>query len=123
MDSERLALVAVEAADRVPVPAAFAVAREVELAALDWPTHLRYRHDKPPHPWRQDICCNACGQSIAVLVLKGQSFEYTPDQVGGLLVAHVIQAHHWTRETIGDAGSKYPVPERWRPEFRPGFRR
>lgn len=102
---ERLALVAaearrlaaVEAAPRQPLSAQFEISSHVRRAAARWPTYERvsdYGH-------RVDAMC-ACEQSVAVLRRNGQDVHYDDDQIEGLVLAHLMQRHGWTRETIGD---------------------
>jgi hypothetical protein len=71
---------------------AFALAREVyqDARAMYLETWL----DDDGVPRRH---CPRCDRGIIDL-----RYTYTPDEAAGLIVAHMIQTHGWTRESTGD---------------------
>lgn len=85
--------------ERVAPPSEFAVAAHVWEGVRSWETVLRPAHDAVH---TVNLVCGECGQAIMVSWNDKGRFEYNQDQVDGLKLAHLIQAHGWTRETIGE---------------------
>lgn len=110
MTIERDDLEAVDASPRVALPAGFAIASHVLEAAARWPITLDVESDDGVDYYR----CGTCGQGIApagtrtereagdrfVPGLPGR-YVYDPEQLRGLVVAHLMQAHGFTREKTG----------------------
>lgn len=48
------------------------------------------------------LACEKCGQSMVCLRIHGGSYWLTSAAIAGGVVSHLIQAHGWTRETVGD---------------------
>lgn len=44
----------------------------------------------------------ACGQLIGWVVSEHRPYQYSDVQWDGLILAHLIQRHGWTREVIGE---------------------
>ena len=82
----------------VPQPE-FAVSESVWDGVRSWETVLRPAHDAV-HTVNQ--VCGECGQAIVVLWNDKGRYEYGQDQVDALKLAHLIQAHGWTRESVGE---------------------
>lgn len=77
---------------RVQPKAEFAVPQHVwELVVLE-PTLVETRGTA------QHLVCALCGQSCAVLAQGGAPYRYAYGELAGLRLAHLIQAHQWTRE-------------------------
>jgi hypothetical protein len=69
----------------VPVHPAMAISPAVLRATAHWKLSL-----DAPH-----IRCLPCGQSV----MQARS-PWTLDELSGPLLAHLMQAHAWTRETV-----------------------
>ncbi len=82
-------LAAISAVPPAAPPAAFAVTDEVWAAVRDFHTHLHR-------------LCGLCGQSINIVSCDDVEFRYSAAQLDGLVLAHLVQRHGWTRESIGD---------------------
>lgn len=88
--------------ERTPLPSGFEIATEVRAAALTWPLQARRR---------TDMVCGAqvtrgtvpgiCGQAVVPVSQDGELYEYTDEEREGLLLAHLMQRHGWTREGVG----------------------
>lgn len=76
---------------RVP-PAGFAVPAHVWALVDALPSGIETRGDQ------EHATCLQCDQSYAVMARAGVLYEYADGELDGLLLAHLIQAHHWTRE-------------------------
>lgn len=89
----RSELAAVEAAPRVVPDRDFAVVPEVLAAASQIADRLRVG------VW---LCCPLCRQGIVEQIWDGKRYEMPVEQFEALVLAHLVQRHHWTRELIGD---------------------
>lgn len=85
---------------RVPFPPGMAVPERVWTQAAAWPTRerviIRQGHK---HTY---LCCEQDGQSIAALRMGDTAYYYEPRILEGLILAHLIQAHGWSREGSPD---------------------
>lgn len=72
---------------RVAPPSDFAVAPEVWDAVADIAL--------VPSGW---LCCPHCRQGVIHVDWNRQLYAYTVDEQRGLVLAHMIQSHGWTRE-------------------------
>lgn len=72
---------------RVAPPSDFAVAPQVwdAVAAIDL----------VPSQW---LCCPHCQQGVIHVDWNTQPYMYSVDEQRGLVLAHMIQVHGWTRE-------------------------
>lgn len=96
MRDDRRELAALSTERVVPVPE-FAVTAQVWSGVRRWLTVLRTKLDQVDTVHRG---CGLCGQSINVDSVKGVKYEYSSTELDGLVLAHLIQRHGWTRETI-----------------------
>lgn len=85
--------------EQVAVPEQFAVSEAVWAGVREWNTALRLAGDDIGTVRRT---CISCGQSINVAWNNRGVYEYTGEQLDGLVLAHLIQTHGWTRETCGE---------------------
>lgn len=102
-------LAAVESKPRVQVDPAFAIAPHVLAAADRWAMDVDRGDDGV-----ERLRCGQCRQAVAVLGtstphanpqqirpgLPG-SYHYDDEQLRGLVLAHLMQRHGWTREKTG----------------------
>lgn len=82
-----------EAGRRVRPPAAFAVAAQV------WHAVRRVGDQLCVGVW---LCCPMCRQGIVETSFGGKPYGVPQDQFESQVLAHLIQRHDWTRETVGD---------------------
>jgi hypothetical protein len=76
--------------EHTPAPAGIAVSPAVlDAAARTATDYIERRH------------CRLCGQSIYTVSKNHAVYSYTADEVLGLIAAHMIQCHGWTREVPG----------------------
>jgi hypothetical protein len=68
---------------------------QVRIAAKVWP--LRRAE-------RVDLLCDVrrCNQVVVPVRVGAEAYEYTDEEREGLVLAHLMQRHEWTRETIGE---------------------
>lgn len=83
---------------RVALPAGFAIADEVRAAVGSWNMDLVTRTDWVCAGCRQVVVPVRCGQGAD----WPADYRYTPEEAQGLVLAHLMQRHGWTRETIGE---------------------
>jgi hypothetical protein len=90
--------------ERVPLPDQFAISQDVLDAAQVWPTAARRRIDIvcAQHIQRGGGQPGICGQIVLPVSQDGELYEYTDEERQGLVLAHLMQRHGWTRETIGE---------------------
>lgn len=102
-------LAAVEAKPHVPLDPAFAIAPHVLAAAAEWPCTVDRGTDGVDR-----LRCSDCSQAVAVLGtsiphdnpeqhqagLPG-TYQYESEQLRGLVLAHLMQRHGFTREKTG----------------------
>lgn len=99
-------LAALELKPRVEVDPRFAIAPHVLEAASRWPTEIGQDDDGIDR-----LRCTACGQAVAVLGTSAPhtdpqqvkvglpgTYRYDLEQLRGLVLAHLMQRHGWTRE-------------------------
>jgi hypothetical protein len=81
--------------ERTPLPEGFEIDPQVRYAAKVWP--LRFAE-------RVDALCGYghCNQVVVPIRRDAESYEYTDEEREGLILAHLMQRHEWTRETIGE---------------------
>lgn len=78
--------------DRVSCPVGFAVPGDVWADVRGWPLGLRVDAD------RIDRICSHCWQTVIPMSNPQGAYHYTDEEKDGLVLAHLIQAHGWTRE-------------------------
>lgn len=98
MGSDREALRRLSEERVVPGPE-FAVSEQVWDGVRSWETVLRPNRDAAH---TTQYVCGECGQGIAVAWNDKGRYTYSQDQLDGLKLAHLIQQHGWTRETVGE---------------------
>lgn len=82
-------LAAISSTPPAAPPAGFAVTAEVWAGVRKWPTCLHR-------------LCALCGRSINIAAYDDVAYQYTPQELEGLVLAHLIQSHGWTRESISE---------------------
>jgi hypothetical protein len=82
-------LQAIEETPPVTPPAECAVPEHVWNAVDLWLTYERSEVHQT---------CGLCGQTLFILNRNGDVYAYNRDQIRGVTLAHLIQAHRWTRE-------------------------
>lgn len=89
-----------------PPPDGMAVPDHVWPLVDAWPTYLRDEGTCGPGPdgFPGDVhqACSACHQSVRPVSKAGVAYGHSDEQVRGLKLAHLIQAHDWTREGPAD---------------------
>lgn len=78
--------------ERVPLPIGFEIPESVWEGVRRWP--LMYRAET-------DLIhkvCSLCDQSVMVISTPKGAYTYSDDAQDSLVLAHLIQAHDWTRE-------------------------
>lgn len=85
--------------ERVALPEGFEISKFVRRAAAAWPL-LRQE--------RVDMVCGGvsrsgrpCAQVVVPVRLGDGTYEYSAEEYEGLVLAHMMQCHGWTRESAG----------------------
>lgn len=86
----------IPAGQRVIPPAEFAVSDQVQQAASDWPLLLRVEGERQKTDGM--LLCQRCRQGIVPLWKEDVKYTYNGEAMRGLIIAHLIQNHGWTRE-------------------------
>lgn len=84
--------------DLSPVPVNPAFAIDVKVAAASHAMGILLTVCET----RADLACELCGQSVLCLQVEGHSYRLTAAHISGQVLSHLIQAHGWTREDIGE---------------------
>lgn len=87
--------------ERVPLPPGFEIAQHVRGAAAMWPLQRIERVDMVCG-YRAGLGGRSCGQVIVPVRMDEGLYEYSDEEYEGLVLAHLMQCHGWTRETIGE---------------------
>ena len=77
----------------------FAIREEVLTAAHGIVTSERTRVDEICLIWNGG---RVCGQVVIPVSVGREKYLYTDEERDALMLAHLMQRHGWTRETIGD---------------------
>lgn len=80
----------------VPVHPEFAIRAEVSEAAGESGVILIIKEGLAY------LACEHCGQSVTTLRVNGGSYWLTSAAIAGGVLTHLIQAHGWTRERVGN---------------------
>lgn len=78
--------------DPEPIPEFFAVPESVWALVRKWCLARR------ESPGRIDGVCMHCGQGVLPIAKDGHYYDYSEGQQDGMILAHLIQAHGWSRE-------------------------
>jgi hypothetical protein len=88
--------------ERVPLQPGFHINAHVLQQAAQWPLIWRDEPATDQQPATVYYACQACEQAIAI-ARKGQgTYQYGTEEFAGLVLAHLMQRHRWTRERIGE---------------------
>jgi hypothetical protein len=88
--------------ERTHLPEGFEIATEVRAAAMMWPLTDQRRIDMVcNHQVDRGGHAGRCGQVVLPVSRDGDLYEYTDEEREGLVLAHLMQRHGWTREVVG----------------------
>lgn len=84
--------------ERIRPDPAFAVSESVWAALRSWDTRTTPDPDRPGWAYR---VCGECVQAVNTAWTPRGVYRYSAAELEGLLLAHLIQRHGWSRETSG----------------------